>query len=317
MRRRRAARSTSSAGWWASALRWVGGITATISLVLGAQQLSTWVGDALQRRREAAKQVDVARQQASRGDFAEAWKSLESAAGLQPGDQVESARVDIAFAWLQEGRPGPGRPFSVITDAVTPALDRALLNASGSRRADLLAHLGWATFLRLRDGARGDPAARYREALAIDPTNAYANAMLGHWMMWTDDGIDAARERFTAALSSAGEKRPFIRRLHIAALTNRGGDPADAELLRTADQMRRQGEPLEESAAERFYRLFAYRYGPRARPREDDTLSLTPADLQATYDWVTKVFPVDGRVTESNAIRERLKRLSEPSRTSR
>jgi hypothetical protein len=85
---------------------------------------------------------------------------------LRPGDAIDAARVDIAFAWLEDGRPGPGQRFAVITDTVTPVLDRALVGAQGERRADLLAHLGWATFLRLRDGHDGDPGARYREALS-------------------------------------------------------------------------------------------------------------------------------------------------------
>ena len=80
-RRRKPARSTSQTGWGARALKWAGGITAIITLVLGAQQLSSWLGDTLHRRREAATQIDLARQQASRGAFAEAWKSLDRAEG--------------------------------------------------------------------------------------------------------------------------------------------------------------------------------------------------------------------------------------------
>jgi hypothetical protein len=253
-RGRKPASSKSSSGWGARALKWVGAVTAVISLILGAQQLTTWIGDSLQRRRDAAMHVDLARQQASRGAFADAWASLDKAGALQPGEPVDSARVDIAFAWLEEARPGPGRPFSVITDTVTPALDRALLNARDARRADLLAHLGWATFLRSRDGAAGDPAARYREALALDAENVYANAMLGHWLMWTGARVESAGDHFNKALAGAGDKRPFVRRLQIAALANRG-EAADAELLRVADEMQQQGEPLDEFSANRIVRV--------------------------------------------------------------
>lgn len=133
-RRRKAAASTSSSGLAAGALKWVGGITAVISLIMGARQLTIWAGDAVHRRREAATQVELARQQASRRAFADAWASLERADALQPGEAVDSARVEVAFAWLQDARPGPGRQFAAITDAVTPSLDRALVNARGSRR---------------------------------------------------------------------------------------------------------------------------------------------------------------------------------------
>ena len=77
---------------------------------------SSWIGDVYGRQREAATLVDVARQQASRGEFATAWTSLERANGVRPGDAVDAARIDIAFAWLEDARPGPGQRFAVITD---------------------------------------------------------------------------------------------------------------------------------------------------------------------------------------------------------
>ena len=308
VRRRRAKSSSgSSSGRGARALKWVASITAVISLILGAQQLTTWIRDSVQHRREAAAQVELARQQASRGAFAEAWASLDRAEGLQPGEPVDSARVDIAFAWLHDARPGPGRPFSTITDAVTPALDRALLNAGGTRRADLLAHLGWAAFLRSRDGVTGDPAARYREALAADARNVYAHAMLGHWLMWTGSSVASAREHFATALAGAGDQRAFVRRLQLASLTNRG-EPADAELLRLADDMRQRGEVLEPAAADRIFQIFRIRYGPYTAVSAAPHTGIAPANLESTYDWVAKASAAAGRSSDVAAIRERLRR---------
>jgi hypothetical protein len=302
-----ASRSPSGPGAWA--VKWIGGITAVISLILGAQQLTTRIGDALHRRREAATQINLAHDQASRGAFADAWASLDRADALRPGESVDSARVEIAFAWLQDARPGPGRPFSVITDAVTPTLDRALLNATGARRADLLAHVGWATFLRSRDGVPGDPASRYRDALSFDSRNVYANTMLGHWLMWTGSNIEPAREHFAVALAEAGEKRAFVRRFQIASLSNRG-DAADGELLRVADDMRQHSEPLEPSVADRIFRVFTIRYGSSSRPEGVDA-GTPPANLEATYDWVVKSSAAAARSSEVDAIRARVRRRAD------
>jgi hypothetical protein len=305
-RRRKAVAAESSSGPGTRALKWVGAITAVISLIVGVRQVTLWVGDALHRRREAATQVDLARQQSSRRAFADAWASLDRADALRPGEAVDSARIDVAFAWLQDARPGPGRAFGVITDAVTPSLDRALVNASGPRRADLLAHLGWAEFLRSRDGVQGDPAARYREALEADSGNVYANAMLGHWLMRSSSGIDAGRERFATALAGADGKRAFVRRLQLAALTNRGSD-GDAELLRVADEMRQKGEALDPSTADHIFWVFTVRYGPHASAANAAQTGMAPSNLEATYDWIVTTSASAARYANVNAIRQRLR----------
>jgi hypothetical protein len=297
--------AAAPSGRGARVLKWVGAITAIISLVLGARQLITWGGDVLHRRREAAAQIELARQQASRDAFADAWASLDRAATLQPGEAVEQARVDVAFAWLQESRPGPGKPFTTITDVVTPVLDRALLTATGSQRADLLAHLGWVTFLRSRDGVPGDPAARYREALAVDAGNAYANAMIGHWLMWTGSNVDEARRHFETALSSAGDRRPFVRSLQLSALANRG-ESADADLIRVADEMRQRSEPIDPPAADRVYRAFLFSFRPHVA-QAFEKVEIAPANLEATYEWVVKVSTSAARSGEVDTIRQRLK----------
>ena len=292
--------------WHARALKWIGIVTAVISLLLGVRQLTSWIGDVYGRQREAATLVNVAHQQASRGEFAAAWASLDRAAEVRAGEAVDAARVEIAFAWLQDARPGPGQRFAVITDAVTPALDRALVSAAGERRADLLAHLGWVTFLRLRDGYEGDPALRYQEALAIDPDNVFANAMLGHWLLWRGPSqMDAARERFDVALAVAGDRRPFVRRLQLAALRNRN-EAGDAELLRVANDMRTRNERLDAGGADYMYWIFTMRYGPNA-PRTSRSGTLSDQDLAATYDWVVEASPSAQRSGVRESVRAALR----------
>ena len=292
--------------WHARTLKWIAAVTAVISLLLGVRQLTSWVGDIYSRQREADTLVEVARQQASRGEFAAAWTSLDRAAQARAGEAVDRARVEIAFAWLQDARPGPGQKFAVITDAVTPALDRALVTAEGERRADLLAHLGWVTFLRLRDGFDGDPALRYHEALAIDPDNVFANAMLGHWLLWRGAAqMAAARDHFDRALAAAGDRRPFVRRLQLAALRDRN-EAGDAELLRAANEMRTRNERLDERVADYMYWIFTMRYGPNA-PLTSRVGTVSDPDLAATYDWVVETSPSAQRSAVRESVRAALR----------
>jgi len=171
-------------------LKWLTAATAVVSLILGGRQLINVASDRAERarqaeakQRDAAESIAIARQQAARGEYADAWRSLDRADERAATDDGSAARLEIAFRWLEEARKPADRPFSSITDVVVPALDRASLDEHHPRRADVLAHLGWATFLRYRDTQTGDPEPTYRRALQVDAKNPYANAMLAHWLL--------------------------------------------------------------------------------------------------------------------------------------
>jgi hypothetical protein len=280
-------------------VKWVGAATAVISLILGARQLITLATDRAQRSRESAEFTALARQQAGRSEFAEAWRSLDRAEERSRTEATDGTRLDVAFRWLEEGRPGPEQPFSRITDAVVPALDRALLDPQHPRRADTLAHLGWATFLKWRETGTGDPASLYKQALEIDPQNVYANTMLAHWLVWTGQPLTAARPYFDAAVAS-GKERPFVRTYQLAAARNRSDDAGDAELVRIVNSMRQQNETPDERSGRAAYAVFERRYG--ARPRVPDAaIDISLSDQLATFTWLARMPGVSGR-TEVNDV---------------
>jgi len=290
----------SSSSTTARIVKWIGAATAVISLILGARQLITVATDRAQRNRESAEFTALARQQAGRNEFAEAWRSLDRAEERSRTEATDAARLDLAFRWLEEGRPGPDQPFSRITDAVVPALDRALLDPQNPRRADTLAHLGWATFLKWRETGSGDPASLYKQALVIDPQNVFANTMLGHWLVWTGGPLTAARPYFDAAVSS-GKERPFVRTYQLAAARNRSDDAGDAELVRIVNSMRQQNETPDERSARAAYAVFERRYG--ARPRVPDAaIDVSLSDQLATFTWLARIPGVSGRAEVNDVV---------------
>jgi len=266
-------------------LKLVGAATAVISLILGARQLITIATDNAQRNRESAEFVQLAQQQAARGEFAESWKSLDQADERARKTTTDEARLDIAFRWLQDARPGPNQPFSRITDAVVPTLDRALLDPGHPRRADVLAHLGWATFLKRRDSGTGDPAAQYKQALAIDRNNVYASTMLAHWLMWTGSTPDAARPYFDAALAT-GKEHALVRTFQLTALRGRNDDDAEPEMMRVANSMRQQNETLDARFASAVHAAYVRRYGPNAPRTAREAIEIPAADQLATFVWL-------------------------------
>ena len=297
--------STSSS---ARLLKWIGAATAVISLILGARQLITIATDRAQRSRESAEFTALARQQAGRGEFAEAWRSLDRAEERSRTDATQAARLDVAFRWLEDGRPGPNQPFSRITDAVVPALDRALLNTKDPRRADILAHLGWATFLKWRETDTGDPAALYKQALEIDSHNVYANAMLAHWLIWQRHPLTEARPYFDAALAS-GKDRQMARTLQLAALRNRNDEDADAELIRVVDSMRQQNEALDDRSARGAYVIYRRRFDANTRPSDVADIGIPLTDQLATFAWLTRIPGVSDRPEVDAVVTASLNRL--------
>jgi hypothetical protein len=292
---------TASSSTTARIVKWIGAATAVISLILGARQLVTIATDRAQRNRESAEFTALARQQAGRNEFAEAWRSLDRAEERSRTQSTDAARLDVAFRWLEEGRPGPDQPFSRITDAVVPALDRALLDPQHPRRADTLAHLGWATFLKWRETGRGDPASFYKQALEIDPHNVYANAMLAHWLVWQGEPLSTARPYFDAAIAS-GKERPFVRTFQLAAVRNRSDDSADAELVRVVNSMRQQNATPDERSARAAYVVFQLRYGPRPRVIDAGAIDVPLPDQLATFTWLVRMTGVSGRAEVNDVV---------------
>lgn len=182
-------------------------------------------------------------------------------------------------------------------EALKPALaivDRALPGSAGARRADLLAHLGWATFLLWRDGDRSlRPDRRYHEALTIDADNPYANAMLAHWTLWGGDNVDEAARLFGGALKS-GRAVDAVRSLQWAAYGNDSSVRSQVETIRLADAMRRAAEPLTSRQSQTMWGIYYF-----ALPESRDAMRLqllravSPDEHIATLRWAFDDFVSD------------------------
>jgi hypothetical protein len=240
---------------------------------------------------EASRQADAARLQQGAGDYAAAWEGFGAALALCPGsDEVQLAQERLAMEWLENARATEGRTtFSQIVEPLLPVLSRAAAGQDDRRAADALAHLGWADFLRSREGEAGlDPEARYRRALERDAANPHAHAFLAHHILVNDGGVTEAMAHFRQALAAA-ELRPFVRALQIGALRWRSVAEAEDTLVRVGDEMRRQGEALPEYAGEPnispFWDLY-YRALVSGGRRDEFLALLPPSDHVATYQWL-------------------------------
>ena len=244
---------------------------------------------AIERTRNAEALIATADAQRRRNQFAEALATLAKARDLDPSSvPVRDAQQDTAMEWIRNVRvEGDSAKFG---DAIAPALvviDAALPSATGARRADLLAHTGWATFLLWRDGDRRlDPSSSYREALSIDPGNPFANAMLAHWTLYQDRDAVAPAVKLFATAVQAGRAMETVRSLQWAAYTNSNSPAAEAERVRLADAMRKAGTRLDMRQAQSMWGSYYFALA-NVRDTYRDTLldAVPPDDYISTLNW--------------------------------
>jgi hypothetical protein len=188
-----------------------------------------------------------------------------------------------------------GLALKDIADKVSPVLSRGAIAEKGQRSADLLAHMGWADFLRSRQGVGGlDPAQYYRRAIKIDPKNAFAHVMWGFEILREDGPLAEAKQHFAIALES-GRKREYVRSLQIYALLWVRKSELDIELIRVANEIRSQGEtmPVGFPDSPLMWKLWDIYYDRLIRGDKGKSqflAALPPADHLATFRWL---YPAD------------------------
>jgi tetratricopeptide (TPR) repeat protein len=246
-----------------------------------------------ERARQAAALVETAQDQRERRDFAAAVRTLDAARQLDPASPAATLRDEVAMEWLRAGRTDENvKSFGEWVRPPLAIVDASLPGAQGAHRADLLAHQGWATFLLWRDGDRNlRPADRYREALALDPDNPYANAMLAHWTLWTGNDVDEAARLFEAALRT-GRAVDAVRTLQWAAYGNDSSVVrSQVETIRLADAMRRANEPLTPRQSQTMWGIYYFALpGHRDAMRVQLLRAVPPDDHLATLRWALDEF---------------------------
>jgi hypothetical protein len=275
---------------WNKLLAWVGGITAIITLFFSLREFTGFFTSNAGRRQDVETLLASAALQSGHGQYRAAWDALAQADTLgQLEDKVTVARQDLAMRWLEDGHgTGADNSLGALADLVSPVLAKGAANASGNRKADLIAHLGWAEFYHWRDGARDShPDEYYRQALGIDPGNGYAHAMLAHWTLWNHQSLDSVRSHFAAALST-DSARAFVRSLEIGGYRSLESLPGNTELVRVVAEMKRHREPVPVDAQGGFWDVHWSCFVTTLAECDAARLrgALPAAEHLATWDWL-------------------------------
>ncbi|HEX9663132.1 MAG TPA: toll/interleukin-1 receptor domain-containing protein [Candidatus Binatia bacterium] len=281
--------------------------TAAVMLIL---VVAAWIGlpgylEHREQERQAVKLEKQSQLKAESGDFTSAWKLLEQANAIAPGSSdVFEAQERLAMKLLRDAGVnyfrGNSSYFEELVNRTLPVLSRGASGAKSERLANLLAHTGWAEYLRERAGVGGlEPAERYRHALDIDPGNVYGHAMWGFEILRKRGSVAAANQHFSAALES-GREHEYLRSLQISALLQTYTnvwieDPErEKEAIRVANQMRINGETRpkgwgRDSFKGKLWRI--YHFGVVTDDRLAPLLAaLPPAEHLSLFRWL---FPED------------------------
>jgi len=234
---------------WVSPLKIVGAIGATISFFLAVNQFTGVVQNFRIHHKEFREAMDAGDQAEKREDYRAAFDSFKHAIDLDPIDRKAQAReTEAAMLLLENVHATAERSFTDTANTLLPVFDRALTKAKGADAADIQAHIGWANYLRYREGRREGVTIEenYKQAIEKDANNPYANAMWGHWILWQGGSLQDANVRFAAAVAS-GRHRAYVRELQLGALHNSQNDDTDAALIVAVNDMRKNGEPLSDA----------------------------------------------------------------------
>ncbi len=262
-----------------SFLKWIGGISAVLSLILTMGQVSKIYQNMQDKEKIVSEFIKIGNLQRDRGNYAAAWDSYAEAITLNPGSHhARDERVQLAMSWMRQMRGAEKNlSFSEIADRLSPVLFRGITLSEGEMAADYIAHLGWATYLKFRDGnASSDEVGAYFDwAISEDPQNAYAHAMLGFWKLLRRNALEDVKSHFKIALASVeAAKKGEIRDLQLSALLNAGGREVEAETLQVADEMRKQGEVISRVKKRQILQIYGFSW--KAKPWKTLSAALTP-----------------------------------------
>jgi hypothetical protein len=280
---------------WRLIMSWVGGITALIGLFGSLAGGVTWFVNHQKQKTELNAKLALAQGQTKQGKYKAA---VETYGDILKADPLYRPALDqqlnTAMLWAEN--------FSVVAredqdagdlaapdlDEILGILDAGLTRSKGTQAADVQAHIGWTHWLNHHIAAREfGPAAEqnFNAALALDPSNVYANAMLGNWMLRNGKNLNEGVPHLNAAVST-GKARPLVRSMQLGGLIYLDQPGARGELVKIANDMRKSGEPLDEGHVDR---ILSFCFDPIVTDHKElvESLSAVPADdAWQTYLWL-------------------------------
>ena len=289
------AQGTGKSSMWKTVMAWVGGASAVLGLI---GVLSGWFHTFSSQHTQSAEVKALMATAAGQEKQGEYEASVKTYGQILKGDPVNAevldAQLNTAMEWVEnfqvlvpEGQSASGAAGPLL-DEIMPVLDAGLARSKGTRAADVQAHLGWAHWLNWHIAERefGSSAEKnLRAAIETDKSNVYGNAMLGNWMLQNHGSFQEAIGHFNTAVAT-GKARPLVREMQNGGLRDYDVPGARGELVKAANDMRKNNEPLDEGLKHRIL-TFCCNTTMTSQAELVESLSAVPTDdAWKTYLWL-------------------------------
>lgn len=202
----------------ATLVKWVGGITAFISLGVGGFRLSEYYESWVEKQQIVSQLAAAADMQFNAREFDESWDTIQSALELDSGSlEVRDKQLELAMHWMRhvdwsERTTTPDSEVFARAKKLLPVLYRGAATSNGKRKGEILAHIAWAQVVLYRAEKERYALAyskkdysvtqdEHRERLAkvganiennlksaleMSPKSVVANAVYGYWLLTSE-----------------------------------------------------------------------------------------------------------------------------------
>ena len=238
---------------WGVTAAWIAGITTVLGFVGTLSGAFGNITEHFHRHKESDAQVKLADAKMGEGEYQQAFDTYTAALKADPGYKPAVAgQLTAAERWTENFSATTDDNGKIATpvamlDPLATVFETAVGREQGVMKADAQAHLGWVEWLRHHIFGEDTTDAAIRDmqaAIAVDPSNVYANAMLGNILLQTHRSLAEAVHAFNTAVASKRDL-PYARRLQLAGLIRDEEPNARAEMVRAVNAMRKAGEPLD------------------------------------------------------------------------
>jgi tetratricopeptide (TPR) repeat protein len=281
-------------------IKWIGAITAVITLLTASIQVNKIVQNMLERNESVDELVRAADLLAESGDFAGALELIDQALELSPASRdARELQVTISMLRVRLVLFIPDVKNLDFLDSLLPILRRGSVNKDPAIATDALAHLGWAYHLR---GSKAHIVDNYfARALNIDSENIFANAMWASFCLQrssrgrpaacgetSEEVVKKAKKHYQVALKSK-QAKDYLKALIFRTLIDAPGTSLSEPRLEAiwfADQMRKQNEKISDRL-----KFECLHYLIEFVAHEDGLKNLVqkipPADLLKNLEWLS------------------------------